>query len=212
MQVSVVHLDNDFITPSQIAIALNKGNFSTCIILGWGSGDEDVEKEYNVDSAFRAGLVAWVVQEGGCLIVQGERISHAGGNWPTWFGLNWKSGDYCRTTHVLNRNHWFVAETQNNNNNNKLLVCPKMNVKACLVTNVKLEDRLYGAEDDAVTNSHVPGFGGNAVSSDQIAIALAKCGAGTVSFYGDVNIEKETIKTVGMIAKYAVVPRTMTQS
>jgi hypothetical protein len=79
-----------------------------------------------------------------------------------------------------------------------------MNVKACLVTNVKPEDRLYSAEDGAVTYSIVPGFGGNPVSSGQVAIALARCGAGTVSFYGDVNIEKETIRVLGMIAKYAV--------
>ena len=36
MHVSIVHMDNKFITPSQIAVALEKGNFVTCIILGWG--------------------------------------------------------------------------------------------------------------------------------------------------------------------------------
>jgi hypothetical protein len=196
MHVSIVHLDNNFVSPSQIAVALEKGNFSTCIILGWGSGDNDVEKNYNTDNAFRTGLVAWVTR-GGCLIVQGERISHAGGDWPQWFGLDWKSSDYCRTTHVLNATHWFTKLKNHS-------LCPAMNVKACLVTNVTPQDRLYSAEDGAVTSSLVPGFGGNPVSTGQVAIALGRCGAGTVSFYGDVNIEKETITTIGMIAKYAV--------
>jgi hypothetical protein len=193
MHVSIVHLNNDFITPTQISAALEKGNFATCIILGWGSGGEGEEEEYNTDIVFRTGLVNWV-RKGGCLIVQGERISYAAGDWPQWFGLDWQSSDYCRTTHVLNTNHWF----------NMGGLSPALNVKACLVMNVKPEDVLYGAEDDAVTCSIVPGFGGRPVSSGQVAIALARCGAGTVSFYGDVNIEEETIAVIGLIAKYSV--------
>jgi hypothetical protein len=167
-------------------------NFSTCIILGWGSGGGC--GDYDDDPVFSEGLVAWV-ENGGCLIVQGEGISDSGVSWPSWFGLDWKSSWYRRTTHVLNTNHWFSEEAHS--------LVPRMNVKACMVTNVELEDRLYGAEDDAVTHSLVPGFRGIPVSSDQVAVALAKYGAGTVSFYGDVNIEEETIKTVGMIARYA---------
>jgi len=29
------------------------------------------------------------VKKGGRLIVQGDRISHAAGDWPEWFDLNW---------------------------------------------------------------------------------------------------------------------------
>ena len=50
MHVSVVHLNNKFIVPTQIAAALEKGDFRTCIILGWGSGD--VKEEYNTDNVF----------------------------------------------------------------------------------------------------------------------------------------------------------------
>lgn len=52
MHVSVVHfhLNNKFIVPTQIAAALEKGNFVACIILGWGSGD--VKEEYNTDNVF----------------------------------------------------------------------------------------------------------------------------------------------------------------
>jgi hypothetical protein len=78
--------------------------------------------------------------------------------------------------------------------------CPStMNVKACLVTNVEPEDNLYGPAEHAVTQSLVPGFGGKSVHAGQSAFTLAKFGEGTVSFFGDVNIEEETVKTVGIV-------------
>jgi hypothetical protein len=192
MPVSCVHLDDGFVTPQQIATALEKGNFSACIILGWGSGDEDVGLDFASSQVFREGLVSWVKQ-GGRLMVQGERISHAAGDWPAWFGFHWKSCDYCRTTHVLNTNHWFQKAAAT-------LTHPTMDVKACLVNHVEPQDNLYGPPDGAVTHSLAPGFGGNAVSAGQSAFTLAKYGDGTVSYFGDVNAEQVTIDTVGIIA------------
>jgi hypothetical protein len=189
--VSVVHLDDGFITPQQIATALEKGNFSACIILGWGSGDEDVGLDFANSQVFQNGIVSWV-KKGGRLIVQGERISHAAGDWPAWFGWNWKSSDYCRTIHALNTSHWFQEAAATH---------PTMDVKACLVTNVEPQDNLYGSPDGAVTHSLGPGFGGNAVRAGQSAFTLAKYGDGTVSYFGDVNAERVTVETVGIIAK-----------
>lgn len=133
---------------------------------------------------------SWVGERGGRLIVQGERISYAAGDWPEWFGLKWKSSDYCRTTHTLNPNHWFHIHAPHTT----------MNVKACMVYCDNPDDILYGPVDGAVTNSMVPGFAGNPVRAGQAAIALSKFGLGTVSFFGDVNCEDTTIKTVGLIA------------
>ena len=189
MPVSVVHLDDGFVTPQQIATALDKGNFSACIILGWGSGDEDVGLDFASSQTFQEGLVSWVKQ-GGRLMVQGERISHAAGDWPEWFGFHWKSCDYCRTTHALNTSHLFQEAAAAH---------PTMDVKACLVNHVDPQDNLYGPPDGAVTHSLGPGFGGNAVAAGQSAFTLAKYGDGTVSYFGDVNAEKVTIETVGII-------------
>jgi hypothetical protein len=76
-------------------MALKKGTFSACIILGWGSGDDmDIGLTFtnNSDNAFQKNLVQWVAQ-GGWLIVQGGWMSQAAGNWPAWFGLMWKLSD-----------------------------------------------------------------------------------------------------------------------
>jgi hypothetical protein len=192
MPVSVVHLDDGFVTPKEIATALVKGNFSACIILGWGSGDEDVGLDFANSQVFQEGLVSWVKQ-GGRLMVQGERISHAAGDWPAWFGFQWKSCDYCRTVHTLNTSsHWFQ-------NAALAAVYPTMDVKACLVTNVEPQDNLYGVPDGAVTHSLGPGFGGKPVGAGQSAFTLAKYGDGTVSYFGDINAEKVTVETVGII-------------
>lgn len=190
VQVSVVHLDDGFVTPQQIATALEKANFSACIILGWGSGDDDTGLDFAKSEVFQKALVSWV-KKGGRLIVQGERISHSAGDWPAWFGLNWKSCDYCRTTHTLNTSHWLKEAA----------AYPTMDVKACLLTDIEPQDNLYGPPNGAVTHSLAPGFGGNPVSADQSAFTLAKYGDGTVSYFGDVNAERVTIETVGIIAK-----------
>mmetsp|Transcript_35393 Transcript_35393/g.62131 ORF Transcript_35393/g.62131 Transcript_35393/m.62131 type:complete len:85 (+) Transcript_35393:276-530(+) len=75
-----------------------------------------------------------------------------------------------------------------------------MDVKASLVKHVEPQDNLYGPPDGAVTLSSVPGYCGKVVSAGQSAFTLAKYGDGTVSYFGDVNAEKVTIETVGIIA------------
>ena len=83
-QISVIHLDNSVIQPWHIILTLEKGHVSTCIILGWGSGASGVEKTYNTNPIFRAGLVSWVNTSDGCLMVQRDRISNAV---MVWFGV-----------------------------------------------------------------------------------------------------------------------------
>lgn len=212
MQGSVVHLDDGFVTPPQIANALEKGNFSACIILGWGSGDDiEIGLNFANSDAFQTNLVKWVAQ-GGRLMVQGERISHAAGDWPEWFGLNWKSSDCCRTTHLLNSNHWAAAgewfhqeaphaATGGADAPSTSSISSSMDVKACLVNGVAPHDNLFGTIDGAVTHSLGPGMGGKPVAAGQSAFTLAKYGEGTVSYFGDVNAEAVTIETVAIVAK-----------
>jgi hypothetical protein len=202
MHVSVVHLDDGFITPPQIAMALENGSFSACIILGWGSGDDiDIGLTFAQNDAFQKNLVQWVAK-GGRLIVQGERISHAAGDWPEWFGLPWKSSDYCRTTHMFNANHWAAGEWFQQE-----APSSSMDVKACLVNGVAPHDNLFGTLDGAITPSLAPGMGGKSVAAGQSAFTLAKYGEGTVSYFGDVNAEAVTIETVAMVAKGSILSR-----
>jgi hypothetical protein len=216
MQVSVVHLDDGFVTPQQMALALSKGKFSTCIILGWGSGDDiDLGLLYANSKLFQNALVKWV-QNGGRLLVQGERISHAAGDWPEWFGLSWKSSDYCRTTHLLNANHhWAFQEQPQQAQQLQALLPMTMDVKACLVKGVSPDDNLFGTIDtvdvdgNAIlykTPSLAPGMGGKPVGVGQSCFALAKYGTGTVSYFGDVNAEVVTIATVAAIATQSIPP------
>jgi hypothetical protein len=192
LQASVVHLDTLFITPEQIATALDRGNFSACIILGWGSGSNSIALKFSQSNAFRIALVSFVQEGGGLLMVHGERISHVGGDWPEWFGLTWKSSDYYRTDHMLNTDHWFKEHA----------TCSNMNVKATMVTSTKAEDILYGTREGAVTYSLVPMMAGKPVDAGQATFTLAKSGHGTVSFFGDVNQETPTIETIGVIVKH----------
>jgi hypothetical protein len=88
MQVLVVQLDDGFVMPPQIAMALKKGIFSACIILGWGSGNDiDIGLTFANTDAFQKNLVQWVAQGAGQLIVQGKWILHATEDWLEWFGL-----------------------------------------------------------------------------------------------------------------------------
>lgn len=99
----------------------------------------------------------------------------------------------------MNPNHWFCTALRKEEPTLPPLDS-KLNVRACLITNVKPEHRVFSAPENAVTSSDVPGFRGTPVSSDQCAFALARTGAGLVSYFGDVNAEEETTTTVQLIA------------
>lgn len=191
---TVVHVDRGKYIPEQLAGVLqNKPAFRVCVILGWGSGDDDFG--CNDHEAFRSALVAWV-KAGGCLIVQGERIEYAAGNWPLWFDLAWKSSDYSRTIHVRNNTHWSIDSFKEDKGAPK-----ELDVKACMINNVASQDILFGTTEDSLTHSPMEGYGGKKVTASQSAFAVSRCEKGTVSFFGDINAAKETIAAVAIVAK-----------
>ena len=59
---------------------------------------------------------------------------------------------------------------------------------------------LFGAQEGARSYSLVPGFGGVEIDESNTAVAFARYGEGTVSYFGDVNHEQETLEIMSVIA------------
>ncbi len=47
----------------------------------------------------------------------------------------------------------------------------------------------------------VPHMAGQSIDEGEVAVALGKCGQGTVSFFGDVNHEDETVRTIAIVGR-----------
>ena len=75
----------------------------------------------------------------------------------------------------------------------------RINVKACMLTNVLPSDALFATTADA--RIHSLSMMGETPEEQSTALALARFGSGTVSFVGDVNYEEDTINIMGTIAK-----------
>lgn len=203
VKVTTINLYKGNYLPDQVASVLNElDRYTSCIILGWGSGDAEIETAFANSEKFKKTLISWV-RKGGRFIVQGERPKFRG-NWPKWFGKEWKQADYCRTDYFCFANsdsdpHWAkwyhqAKGTLTNTNG-------KYNAKAVLLKNVDVEDVLFGTTEDSSTYSLVPQMRGQDVEEGQCAVAHGKYGDGSVSFFGDVNAEQETCRVMSIIAR-----------
>jgi len=63
-----------------------------------------------------------------------------------------------------------------------------------MLTNVDPKDVLFGTVNDSATYSLVPHMRGKNIGEGHIAIALSQYGSGSVSFFGDMKHEDETLK------------------
>lgn len=194
LHVVVVDVSKGGNIPEQLASIIRNKNPQSILMLGWGAGEADIEEDLCKSEDFKSSLVSWC-RDGGRLLVQGERLAMF--PWPGWFNLGWRSGDYCRTDHscCAAATHWCDWYS-----NCASAVRTKYNVKACCLANVDPSDALYSTTDDSNTYSPVPGFGGRPVGTGQTAIAWSRFGEGTVSFFGDVNHEEPTLRTMAVIA------------
>lgn len=191
MDVVVVDVTKGQKIPEQLA-ALLQSNIAApnaMLLLGWGSGDAAIAFKLAESRLFC----------GGNFMVQGERIDHMG-DWPTWFNFMWRSGSYFRTDHECfaagtNKCHWWM-EYENSSG----AVTAGYNVKACMITNVAAADTLFGTTDDSTSYSLVPSMQGKKIGTGQVGIALGRYGEGSVSFFGDVNHETETLQIMAIIA------------
>lgn len=99
------------------------------------------------------------------------------------FGLQWTSGDYHRTDHVLNEAFKLTfgasafAELK-----------PTYSQKALHLNHVPFNCRIYGPTSDSRTQSRV--FPPMAVNHSQSSAVLGTCGKGYVGYVGDVNNEE----------------------
>mmetsp|Transcript_28486 Transcript_28486/g.61051 ORF Transcript_28486/g.61051 Transcript_28486/m.61051 type:complete len:299 (+) Transcript_28486:62-958(+) len=185
--------------PEQVASYLGcEAAPAALLVLGWGSADGDAQ--FHSSEKFRSVATNWC-QKGGRFMVQGERIARVG-NWPSWFNKRWTDSSYFRTDHkcyadgsdaVNGQSDWYKLA--------KGAITSRYNVKACMIKNVEPVDILFGAEEGASSYSLVPGFGGQSIGKEEVAIALGAFGQGTVSFFGDVNYEDSTLKIMAIVAR-----------
>jgi hypothetical protein len=198
--------------PEQVAslLALNEGKeatFRSILILGFGSGGGDMDlAEGFIDShPFREASISWV-EKGGNLLVQGEQIA-ACGQWPTWFGKTWKESGYCRTNHTCyalpsagaNEDivHWCKWYHKASG-----AITKNISVKAVMLERVPADEILFGTDPDVGSRpGSMAAYLRESADGDMAAVALGKCGEGTVSFFGDVNHEDETVRTIAIVAR-----------
>ena len=173
---------------------ISSGRVSTLILIGYGSGGgPQTEKPL---SQMRVALVAWV-RAGGTLLMHGERT--AATSLQDWFGLShWKmEGDfYRRCEHLLNHAHPLLPQLAAGADPLASRLEDRMSVKACMLTGPTATERVYATGADAVTESPVSFMSGVPVNPFMCAVALTQLERGHVAFFGDVNAEAPTIKTM----------------
>lgn len=175
---------------------LGTGKFDVCILLSYGGGNADANL-FKYDE-WRTKITTWV-DAGGVLVINGERevvkALHKA------FGKSWTmEGDYYRrTSHDLNDSCFMFSSSVGGLAQQ---LPEKYNVKACMLTDVPLEERVYFAGPDSVTHSLVPMMAGLPVEPEQCAVAASRCGSGGLIFIGDVNAEAETMRIVAKLAKF----------
>jgi hypothetical protein len=210
VHVCVINVEKGRNIPEQAAalFAWNEGKeatFRSILMLGFGSGDSSLELAFSDSSVFQEAAVSWV-QKGGNFLVQGERLARCG-QWPAWFGKTWKDGDYYRTDHTCFARPSSSATTEEIVHWCKWYhqaagaITGDINVKASLLKDVPSDEILFGTGEGARSYSLVPHMAGQSIDTDRAVVALGKCGQGTVSFFGDVNHEDETVRIIAIVAR-----------
>ncbi|KXZ44427.1 hypothetical protein GPECTOR_67g267 [Gonium pectorale] len=170
------------------------GGFAACVVLGLGSGDDFKPRNPTHpwgDGPWRNALTGWV-RGGGVLVMNGERAAAAVAR--AFFGLAWTmEGDhYRRTDHKLNSSCPLLGRLARE-------LPTGYNVKACMLGDVPPPERVYATAAGAASYSLVPSMSGAPVDEGRAAMAAARCGAGTVAFFGDVNWEPHTTAAVAAL-------------
>lgn len=70
-----------------------------------------------------------------------------------------------------------------------------------MLKNVDPKDNLFGTSSESRSYSLVPMMAGQDIDEGLCAIAVGKCGEGSVSFFGDVNAEDDTCNIMSIIAR-----------
>lgn len=203
VNVTVVDATKGSKIPEQVAsLLLSNKPPSALLMLGWGSGEGDIQMDFAVCEKYRDAAVQWC-RNGGRFMVQGERVG-VFGEWPSWFGKPWKSGTISKTDHTCFAAgsdatvHW--CSDWYKDCRGAVTGGYKM-VQACMLCDVDPADALFATKEDAKSFSPVPGHGGQSIGAGQTAIAFSWYGEGTVSFFGDVGHTDETLRVMAIVAR-----------
>lgn len=158
----------DFVKEEFIS-KLSSGDFSCCVLFGVGSDGGGSFKLFYLEEV-RIVLTAWV-QRGGRLIMQGEGCLLK--IFKDWFDQPWYFQSYFRETHNKNTQECFVPSKVRDG------LPDEYNVKATLIANVPLKDRLYSCSEDELC-----------------AVAASGYHLGRAVYIGDVNWEPPTINII----------------
>jgi len=192
--------------PKQIGSILSNvvPTFTSCIVLGWGSGGTKTELEFGRSNLFRRDITAWVHNNCGRFIVQGENPTRYG-NWPSWFDKpTWKTSQYIRTSHVCNAkdengihwcSKWYCTAP------GAIVTDNSYNVKAVLIDGVDPGDALFVTGTESKSKSLVPSMAGHHIEQSMCAVAIGKYGKGSISYFGDVNAEDDTCSIISIVAR-----------
>ena len=208
LQYVVVDVMKGSKVPQQIGSILSRDpRFTSCIALGWGSGGTNIELEFGRSKPFQRDVTAWVKNNGGRFIVQGENPTRYG-NWPSWFEKStWKTGEYRRTNHVCNAKnengvHW--CSKWYHSAPGAIVTDNSYNVKAVMLNGVDPSDALFATGSGSKSHSLVSFMAGQDIEEGMCAVAVGKYGEGSVSYFGDVNAEDDTCSIMAIIARGGV--------
>jgi hypothetical protein len=177
VKVATIDVQKGSKVPEQVGSILSEvETFSSCIAHKWGCGGLPIEYEFLNSKIFREKIVSWV-GSGGRFIVKGSKLR--GGNWPAWFGKYWKFDSYYRTDLECNRSHWCKWYYKAKGS------IAFAQAKSVMLRGVAPMDNLFNCCN----------------FEDQCAVAVSKYGEGSVSFFGDVNKEKEICDIMAIIAR-----------
>ena len=193
-QLSARNLECDIIQlkVAPLVSALQSSKYSSVVIFSIGSGGAD--KPF-FDQRVKSLLPPWVAN-GGRLFLHGE--GKVALSLSSLFSKRWSfAGDfYRRTTHKLNKSCLAVPSAAAAGGAQHVSLKGEYCVKACMLSGVSEEERLYAPGEGAVAFSIVPGFGGMEIDPSMCPFAVANFERGKVCFFGDVNAEAETVSAI----------------
>jgi hypothetical protein len=199
LNVIVVNASKGSNLPEQIAALLeHTDRVQVTIMLGWGSEDMRIGIRLGASLPFRTAVTEWV-DRGGQFFVHGERMTIFG-DWPKWFDKGWTQGGCYKANHTcfprMLANHptsWYCEKPG--------AITENYDVKAVMLKNVDYNDVIFGSAESSVSYNLIPGFGQHQNRAASTAIALSKYGDGELGFFGDISLERPTLKIMATLAQ-----------
>ena len=181
--------------------ALRSNTYTAVFVADITQQDERTDRTPFFNEKFKTLLIEWT-GKGGTLVLRNGAKEVFG----DWFGKPWSfEGDFYRRT-----DHLYQHACGN------LLIPSRAkqelpvgyNVKACMLSHVPDDEKLYTPAEGAVAYSLIPlpGFAGTKIEEDMCAIAVGRFREGTLIYCGDVNAEAATNKIIATLLSCRLLP------